>query len=37
VQGSSWPEPEDILPYVTDDGFFLNLYKELYYRHIYAR
>jgi len=36
-KGSPWPEPEDILPYVTDDEFFLNLYKELYYRHIYAR
>lgn len=36
-KASSWPEPDDILPYVTDDGFFLNLYKELYYRHIYAR
>lgn len=36
-KASPWPEPEDILPYVTDDAYFLNLYKELYFRHIYAR
>ena len=24
-------------PYVNDDPIFLNLYRELYYRHIYAR
>merc|ERR1712117_769854 len=32
-----WPEAEDIAPYVADDPIFLNLYKELYFRHIYAR
>jgi len=34
---SPWPEAEDVSPYVNDDPIFLNLYRELYYRHIYAR
>ena len=34
---SPWPEAEDIAPYVSDDPIFLNLYRELYLRHIYAR
>merc|ERR1711915_428254 len=34
---SPWPEAEDVAPYVNDDPIFLNLYKELYFRHIYAR
>ena len=34
---SPWPEAEDIAPYVADDPIFLNLYRELYFRHIYAR
>ena len=34
---SPWPEAEEVAPYVNDDHIFLNLYRELYYRHIYAR
>ena len=35
---SAWPEAEEIAPYVNDDDpIFLNLYRELCYRHIYAR
>ena len=34
---SPWPEAEDIGGYVADDPIFLNLYRELYFRHIYAR
>ena len=34
---SPWPEAEEIAPYVNEDPIFLNLYRELYYRHIYAR
>ena len=34
---SPWPEAEEVAPYVNDDPIFLNLYRELYYRHIYAR
>ena len=36
-KASPWPEAEDVSPYVNDDPIFLNLYRELYYRHIYAR
>merc|ERR1712126_699329 len=32
-----WPEAEDITPLVQGDKLFLTLYKELYYRHIYAK
>ncbi len=32
-----WPEADEIAPYVQDDQLFLVLYKELYFRHIYAR
>ncbi|XP_063446286.1 eukaryotic translation initiation factor 3 subunit L-like [Mytilus trossulus] len=32
-----WPESEIIAPIVQNDHTFLVLYKELYYRHIYAR
>ena len=32
-----WPDAEEIAPFVHDDSLFLILYKELYYRHIYAR
>lgn len=32
-----WPEESDIAPLVDNDPVFLILYKELYYRHIYAR
>ncbi|KAJ3186758.1 hypothetical protein HDU85_007578 [Gaertneriomyces sp. JEL0708] len=32
-----WPEPEAIAQLVNDDAVFLILYKELYYRHIYAK
>ena len=34
---SSWPEAHEIAPFVQDDNLFLILYKELYFRHIYAR
>jgi len=34
---SPWPEAEDVGALVNDDPIFLNLYKELYFRHIYAR
>ncbi|KAK0169775.1 hypothetical protein PV328_010416 [Microctonus aethiopoides] len=33
----SWPEEADIAHLVENDTVFLILYKELYYRHIYAR
>merc|ERR1712012_811555 len=36
-KASPWPEAEDVAPYVNDDPIFLNLYRELYFRHIYAR
>ncbi|KAK6617139.1 hypothetical protein RUM43_014741 [Polyplax serrata] len=32
-----WPDEKDVAPLVDDDPNFLILYKELYYRHIYAR
>ena len=34
---SPWPEAEEVAPFVQEDQLFLILYKELYYRHIYAR
>lgn len=34
---SPWPDAEEVTPLVDDDQPFLILYKELYYRHIYAR
>ncbi|KAG2229543.1 RNA polymerase I-associated factor PAF67-domain-containing protein [Thamnidium elegans] len=36
-QKQAWPEAEVIAPLVNDDQVFLTLYRELYYRHIYAR
>ncbi|XP_023931619.1 eukaryotic translation initiation factor 3 subunit L-like, partial [Lingula anatina] len=36
-KNSAWPEAEIIAPVVGDDPVFLILYRELYYRHIYAR
>lgn len=33
----SWPEEADIAHIVDDDPVFLILYKELYFRHIYAK
>ena len=35
-KSSPWPEAEEIAPYVQDDALFLILYKDLYFRHIYA-
>ncbi|KAJ1965846.1 hypothetical protein GGI12_000475 [Dipsacomyces acuminosporus] len=32
-----WPEPQYVAALVNDDGVFLTLYRELYYRHIYSR
>lgn len=34
---SPWPEAEVIAPLVGDDPNFLILYRELYFRHVYAR
>lgn len=34
---SPWPDAEEISGLVHDDELFLILYKELYFRHIYAR
>lgn len=34
---SPWPEADSIASVVSEDQLFLILYKELYYRHIYAR
>lgn len=34
---SSWPDEQDIVDIVENDAVFLILYKELYFRHIYAR
>jgi hypothetical protein len=36
-QKAPWPEADSIAPLVNNDPHFLILYKELYYRHIYAR
>ena len=36
-KSSPWPDAEEVSPLVDDDQPFLILYKELYYRHIYAR
>jgi translation initiation factor 3 subunit L len=36
-KSTPWPEAEEIAPFVQEDQLFLILYKELYYRHIYAR
>ena len=36
-QKAAWPEAEVIAPIVNNDPRFLILYRELYYRHIYAR
>uniref|UniRef100_H2ZDI7 Eukaryotic translation initiation factor 3 subunit L n=1 Tax=Ciona savignyi TaxID=51511 RepID=H2ZDI7_CIOSA len=33
----AWPEAESIVHIVGNDPLFLIMYKELYYRHIYAR
>nr|CAD7415035.1 unnamed protein product [Timema poppensis] len=33
----SWPDEADVAHLVDNDTVFLTLYKELYYRHIYAR
>ncbi|KCV72133.1 hypothetical protein H696_01539 [Fonticula alba] len=33
---STWPAAEEIASLVNNDEFFLILYKELYFRHIYA-
>ncbi|ORX65386.1 hypothetical protein BCR32DRAFT_286527 [Anaeromyces robustus] len=36
-QKQRWPEAEVIAPLVNNDVLFLILYKELYYRHVYAK
>ncbi|KAH9491887.1 Eukaryotic translation initiation factor 3 subunit L [Bulinus truncatus] len=36
-KNSAWPEAEVVAPIVNHDKRFLILYKELYYRHVYAR
>ncbi|XP_077297592.1 eukaryotic translation initiation factor 3 subunit l isoform X2 [Arctopsyche grandis] len=34
---SPWPEEHEVAPLVDNDPVFIVLYKELYFRHIYAR
>lgn len=34
---SPWPEADDVARVIPQDNLFLILYKELYYRHVYAR
>eukprot|EP01095_Lingulamoeba_sp_RSL-Kostka_P001472 TRINITY_DN12054_c0_g1_i1.p1 TRINITY_DN12054_c0_g1~~TRINITY_DN12054_c0_g1_i1.p1 ORF type:complete len:520 (-),score=120.21 TRINITY_DN12054_c0_g1_i1:241-1800(-) len=36
-KNSPWPDVETILPLANDDNLFKLLYKELYYRQIYAK
>lgn len=36
-QVSSWPSEKQVAPLVNDDQNFLVLYKEMYFRHIYAK
>jgi translation initiation factor 3 subunit L len=36
-KASSWPPVEAIAPYVDYDHVFCLLYKEMYFRHIFAR
>ncbi|XP_002736781.1 eukaryotic translation initiation factor 3 subunit L [Saccoglossus kowalevskii] len=36
-KNSPWPEAEHVAPVVDRDPLFVILYKELYYRHIYAK
>nr|KAG5713471.1 hypothetical protein BaRGS_025019 [Batillaria attramentaria] len=36
-KNSPWPEAEVVAPIVGNDQIFLILYKELFYRHVYAR
>eukprot|EP00795_Rhopilema_esculentum_P009564 gene9564-17312_t len=36
-QKSPWPDPKYIAPLCRNDEMFIILYKELYYRHIYAK
>ncbi|BEJ16301.1 hypothetical protein CspHIS471_0509060 [Cutaneotrichosporon sp. HIS471] len=36
-QHAEWPEAELIAPLVQNDQVFLTLYRELYFRHVYAR
>ncbi|PVU89497.1 hypothetical protein BB561_005318 [Smittium simulii] len=33
----SWPDPRYVSVLVNNDGIFMILYRELYYRHIYSR
>jgi translation initiation factor 3 subunit L len=36
-KNSPWPEAEEVAKVIHKDSLFLILYKELYYRHVYAR
>ncbi|KAG6451439.1 LOW QUALITY PROTEIN: eukaryotic translation initiation factor 3 subunit L [Manduca sexta] len=36
-ENTPWPEEEEVAPIVDNDHVFMILYKELYYRDIYAR
>ncbi|KAM0755841.1 eukaryotic translation initiation factor 3 subunit 6 [Meredithblackwellia eburnea MCA 4105] len=36
-QKAEWPEAEIIAPLVNHDELFLTLYRELYFRHVFAR
>ncbi|CAF4463550.1 unnamed protein product, partial [Adineta steineri] len=33
---TEWPSAEALKEHVGDDALFLTLYKEMYFRHIYA-
>lgn len=35
-KNAPWPSADQIAPIVNDDKIFLTLYKELYFRHLYA-
>ena len=36
-KNTAWPDADSVAPVVGNDRVFLILYKELYYRHVYAR
>jgi len=36
-KNSPWPEADDVALILQDDPIFLNLYKELYFRHVYGK
>ncbi|KTW31839.1 uncharacterized protein T551_01100 [Pneumocystis jirovecii RU7] len=36
-KNTPWPDAETISPLVNDDSYFMIFYRELYFRHIYAK